>query len=212
MIAAAITNWISFTGTTEIEHENSLVHWNLWPWDDMTLAWERSPLAHIANAKTPALIVHGAADTRVPDRPVAGALPGPAAPRRARPSWSCTRARVTGSARTSTGSTSSTASSAGSTPTSKPRASTGCSQPEAQPRLLRYTLTIAATSSGTVSGSGSGACARLCSSRAWIRRLIRREVWLPSRQARSSRSSEVLRARPRANATAPVAHHHAARS
>lgn len=66
MIAAAITNWVSFTGTTEIEHENSLVHWNLWPWDDMTLAWERSPLAHIANAKTPALIVHGAADTRVP--------------------------------------------------------------------------------------------------------------------------------------------------
>jgi dipeptidyl aminopeptidase/acylaminoacyl peptidase len=66
MIAAAITNWVSFTGTTEIEHENSLVHWNLWPWDDMTLAWERSPLAHIEGAKTAALIVHGAADTRVP--------------------------------------------------------------------------------------------------------------------------------------------------
>jgi dipeptidyl aminopeptidase/acylaminoacyl peptidase len=65
-IAAAITNWVSFTGTTEIEHENSLVHWNLWPWDDMELAWSRSPLAHIANAKTPALIVHGSADTRVP--------------------------------------------------------------------------------------------------------------------------------------------------
>ncbi|HLT39998.1 MAG TPA: S9 family peptidase, partial [Enhygromyxa sp.] len=35
VIAAAITNWVSFTGTTEIEHENSLVHWKLWPWDDM---------------------------------------------------------------------------------------------------------------------------------------------------------------------------------
>ncbi|KIG16493.1 Dipeptidyl aminopeptidase/acylaminoacyl-peptidase-like protein [Enhygromyxa salina] len=66
MIAAAITNWVSFTGTTEIEHENSLVHWKLWPWDDMALPWERSPLAHIANSKTAALIVHGQADTRVP--------------------------------------------------------------------------------------------------------------------------------------------------
>lgn len=66
MIAAAITNWVSFTGTTEIEHENSLVHWNLWPWEDMTLAWERSPLAHIEKSKTAALIVHGQADSRVP--------------------------------------------------------------------------------------------------------------------------------------------------
>lgn len=66
MIAAAITNWVSFTGTTEIEHENSLVHWNLWPWDDMELAWSRSPLAHISKSKTAALIVHGSADTRVP--------------------------------------------------------------------------------------------------------------------------------------------------
>jgi dipeptidyl aminopeptidase/acylaminoacyl peptidase len=66
MIAAAITNWVSFTGTTEIEHENSLVHWNLWPWEDMELAWSRSPLAHIEKSKTAALIVHGSADTRVP--------------------------------------------------------------------------------------------------------------------------------------------------
>lgn len=66
MIAAAITNWISFTGTTEIEHENSLVHWNQWPWDDMALPWDRSPLAHMKGSKTAALIVHGAADERVP--------------------------------------------------------------------------------------------------------------------------------------------------
>ncbi|PRQ03428.1 Prolyl tripeptidyl peptidase precursor [Enhygromyxa salina] len=66
MIAAAITNWISFTGTTEIEHENSLVHWKLWPWDDMELPWERSPLAHIEGSQTASLIVHGLADTRVP--------------------------------------------------------------------------------------------------------------------------------------------------
>ncbi len=66
MIAAAITNWVSFTGTTEIEHENSLVHWKLWPWDDMERTWLVSPLAHIAESKTAALIVHGGADTRVP--------------------------------------------------------------------------------------------------------------------------------------------------
>jgi dipeptidyl aminopeptidase/acylaminoacyl peptidase len=66
MIAASISNWVSFTGTTEIEHENSLVHWNLWPWEDMELAWSRSPLAHIEKSKTAALIVHGQADSRVP--------------------------------------------------------------------------------------------------------------------------------------------------
>ena len=66
MCAAGITNWISFTGTTEIEHENSLVHWKLWPWDDMELPWERSPLAHIQGSKTATLVVHGMADTRVP--------------------------------------------------------------------------------------------------------------------------------------------------
>jgi dipeptidyl aminopeptidase/acylaminoacyl peptidase len=66
MIGAAVINWVSFTGTTEIEHENSLVHWNLWPWDDPTLPWERSPLAHIKGSKTASLVVHGMADNRVP--------------------------------------------------------------------------------------------------------------------------------------------------
>ena len=66
MVGAAITNWISFTGTTEIEHENSLVHWNLWPWDNYELAWDRSPVAHAKDSKTATLIVHGADDTRVP--------------------------------------------------------------------------------------------------------------------------------------------------
>ncbi len=66
MVGAAITNWISFSGTTEIEHENSLVHWNLWPWANMELAWERSPMAHLEGAKTATLLVHGEADTRVP--------------------------------------------------------------------------------------------------------------------------------------------------
>ena len=66
MVGAAITNWISFTGTTEIEHENSLVHWDLWPYENYDLAWERSPMAHVKNSKTATLIVHGSDDTRVP--------------------------------------------------------------------------------------------------------------------------------------------------
>ncbi len=66
MVGAAITDWISFTGTTEIEHENSLVHWNLWPWENHALAWERSPVAHAKDSKTATLIVHGSSDTRVP--------------------------------------------------------------------------------------------------------------------------------------------------
>jgi len=66
MMGAGISNWISFNGTTDIVHEMSLVHWNVWWNDSMQLVWDRSPLAHINNAKTPMLIVHGAADLRVP--------------------------------------------------------------------------------------------------------------------------------------------------
>jgi dipeptidyl aminopeptidase/acylaminoacyl peptidase len=66
VVGAAITDWISFTGTTEIEHENSLVHWKLWPWDDPKLPWERSPVAHVRGSTTATMVVHGLADSRVP--------------------------------------------------------------------------------------------------------------------------------------------------
>lgn len=66
VMGAGISNWISFCGTTEIIQENSLVHWDLWWNDNMDIVWDRSPLAHINQAKTPMLIVHGGADTRVP--------------------------------------------------------------------------------------------------------------------------------------------------
>ena len=66
MVGAAITNWISFTGTSEIEHENSLVHWNLWPYEHHELAWERSPMANTQGSTTATLVVHGQQDTRVP--------------------------------------------------------------------------------------------------------------------------------------------------
>ena len=66
VISAAVTDWMSFTGTTEIEHENSLVHWKLWPYEHAQKVWERSPMGHTTGSKTASLIVHGLADTRVP--------------------------------------------------------------------------------------------------------------------------------------------------
>ncbi|HUP47097.1 MAG TPA: S9 family peptidase [Thermoanaerobaculia bacterium] len=65
LVGAGISNWISFTGTTDIPYEMSLVHWNSWWFDQPALHWERSPLAHINKARTPTLIVHGAKDDRV---------------------------------------------------------------------------------------------------------------------------------------------------
>ncbi len=69
VVFAGISNWISFTGTTDIAHENSLVHWAMYWYDSKeneAKYWERSPLAHIRNAQTPTLICHGEKDLRVP--------------------------------------------------------------------------------------------------------------------------------------------------
>lgn len=64
-VAAGISNWVSFTGTTDIPYEMSLVHWDQWWYDDPALHWDRSPLAHLDAGDTPTLIVHGQADDRV---------------------------------------------------------------------------------------------------------------------------------------------------
>jgi len=63
---AGISNWTSFMGTSDIPLENAAVHWDLWPWDHPGLVWERSPMAHIRNARTPMVIGQGLADERVP--------------------------------------------------------------------------------------------------------------------------------------------------
>ncbi len=65
IFCAGLSNWISFTGTTDIPHEMSAVHWNSWWYDEPELHWERSPIAHIDNAETPTLVIHGANDARV---------------------------------------------------------------------------------------------------------------------------------------------------
>lgn len=61
-----ISNWISMTGTSDIFLENSTVHWDLIMYSNYEKYWERSPLKYIDRAQTPTLIIHGAADPRVP--------------------------------------------------------------------------------------------------------------------------------------------------
>lgn len=63
---AGISNWTSFMGTSDIPHEMSLVHWNLYCFDQPTRCWEASPLRYLAQARTPLMVVHGAKDKRVP--------------------------------------------------------------------------------------------------------------------------------------------------
>lgn len=62
---AGISNWTSFTGTTDIPVEMAAVHWDLWPYEHPMLLWERSPLAHVGNARTPMIIGQGMVDERV---------------------------------------------------------------------------------------------------------------------------------------------------
>lgn len=62
---AGLSNWISFMGTTDIPHEMSVVHWDLYWFDNPGQNWERSPVAWLQQADTPLLVVHGLADDRV---------------------------------------------------------------------------------------------------------------------------------------------------
>ncbi len=62
---AGLSNWISFMGTTDIPHEMSITHWDLWWFENEGLNWDRSPIAHVQNARTPILVAHGLADDRV---------------------------------------------------------------------------------------------------------------------------------------------------
>ena len=65
VVAAGLTNWISFAGTTDIPNEMSIVHWNSWWFDEPELHWKRSPMAYLNQARTPTLVVTGAEDERV---------------------------------------------------------------------------------------------------------------------------------------------------
>jgi dipeptidyl aminopeptidase/acylaminoacyl peptidase len=62
---AGLTNWISFTGTTDIPIEMSYVHWDLPIFGNFGLYMDRSPVTHIERSQTPTLIGTGLADERV---------------------------------------------------------------------------------------------------------------------------------------------------
>jgi len=66
MMGAGIGNWVSFAGTTDIPREMALVHWSSFWHDEPDLHWDRSPVAQVDGDEPPTLIVHGAADPRVP--------------------------------------------------------------------------------------------------------------------------------------------------
>ncbi|MHA6288305.1 S9 family peptidase [Maricaulis sp. CAU 1757] len=61
----ALTDLISFHGTTEIPVEMVDVHFVTNPWDDWQMYLEKSPSYNAAGSTTPTLIMHGEADTRV---------------------------------------------------------------------------------------------------------------------------------------------------
>jgi dipeptidyl aminopeptidase/acylaminoacyl peptidase len=62
---AGLTNWVSFTGTTDIPVEMSAVHFDLPIQGNMGIYMDRSPVSHLETASTPTLIGHGLADDRV---------------------------------------------------------------------------------------------------------------------------------------------------
>lgn len=65
VIGAAVTNLWSFTGTADIP---GFIpdYFGGEPWDNLEPYRKHSPITHIRNVKTPALILHGEADDRVP--------------------------------------------------------------------------------------------------------------------------------------------------
>lgn len=60
-----ISDWISGFGTTDIPNEMFHVHFNKWVWEHSDFFFQRSPLAHVRNHRTPLLILHGKDDPRV---------------------------------------------------------------------------------------------------------------------------------------------------
>ena len=62
---APVANLVSFTGTTD-NHELFPGYFKIEFWDDAELFVTRSPVMQAGGVATPALFLHGEADTRVP--------------------------------------------------------------------------------------------------------------------------------------------------
>ncbi len=62
---AGLSNWVSFTGTTDIPFEMSDVHWDQHFFDNPGQYEDRSPVYWLKESDTPILVATGLADTRV---------------------------------------------------------------------------------------------------------------------------------------------------
>ncbi|CAN5817016.1 S9 family peptidase [soil metagenome] len=62
---AAVTNWVSKIGTTDIRRMNES-HFPGQLHEEPDALWERSPVRYLKDMQTPTLILHGEADPRVP--------------------------------------------------------------------------------------------------------------------------------------------------
>ena len=65
MVGAGLTNMYSMYSTNDLQRVLEDYFGNE-PWNDTEFYWKKSAMAFIKQAKTPTLILHGAADTRVP--------------------------------------------------------------------------------------------------------------------------------------------------
>ena len=65
VMGAGISNWVSFHGTSEIP-EWDRTFWQADPYESDGLYRRFSPITHVANVKTPTLILHGEEDRIVP--------------------------------------------------------------------------------------------------------------------------------------------------
>jgi dipeptidyl aminopeptidase/acylaminoacyl peptidase len=60
-----VANLWSSWAAGDIPNEHRLVHWGWSPVDRPLVAFDRSPVSHVRNGRTPTLIMHGASDKRV---------------------------------------------------------------------------------------------------------------------------------------------------
>lgn len=62
----SICNWLSFYGSSDIGYHFGDLEVAGNPWDNTQALWDQSPIKHVANVRTPLLIVHAEEDHRCP--------------------------------------------------------------------------------------------------------------------------------------------------